>query len=551
MPEESQQDKSPVEAVESSKHSTKSLSSSSSEGGLEMRYSTPGQSTTQSSGPHTRATSVASKAESQMSPKTTSTDIQRIDEPSRAKSPGHLLPSPIPEQSAYPPAFDAEFEDIEDIEITPTQPMPQSSPMQPVQHVQPVQPVQQPIQRLLTPVSQLPAELPATEVTPKQSEEEWLPNYGAHRATSASTPRKSGPNFSRPTALQELNYPPRLELPIAEEDNYIGLDLDIPAELISVGQNSAFPEIKPKSQARETRSQFQYQMPREAQQPQAYTQRPYSQQPSQQAPQQSPMPPVQSFSSPRLQPAKTKSSQPTNNIPFPTFSPRETSPQEHPAVRMPQSNHYPRRTSHQQSTQMPQQDYFPSQNVMQDYTASYARLQLEQDLEYERQQAYEQLSQNDPSYQQAQFQGQYYESRNQPPNAPPVPLASKPTSPMKSPTIGPISYTQVVTPGTNRQPQQYQATSPVTSPVFGPVRSPAINPIRTYSPPVGTPGQRPVLAQKSTPLVTVLQPATSPGSEIPPQQPAPVKEQRKEKEKKPRNTLRKRAKRNSSAVKAF
>jgi hypothetical protein len=201
--------------------------------------------------------------------------------------------------------------------------------------------------------------------------------------------------------------------------------------------------------------------------------------------------------------------------------------------------------------QMQQQDYFPSQNVIQDYAASYAQLQLEEDLEYERQQAYQQLSQNDPSYQQAEFQGQYYKSSNQPPNAPPVPLASKPTSTMNSPSIGPISYTQVVAPVTNRQPQQYQATSPVTSPMFGPVRSPAIKPFRKYAPPIDTFDQRPMLAQKSTPLVTVLQPMPSPGSEIPPQQPAPVKEQRKEKEKKARNTLRKGAKRNSSAVKAF
>lgn len=508
---------------------------------------------TEPSVPHTRATSVASRAESQMSPKTIQTDVQRMDEPSRAKSPLYLLPSPIPERVASPPTFDAQ---LEDVETTPTQSMHQSSPMQPVQ---PVRPVHTPIQRMSTPVSQTPAELPASEATTPKQSEEWSSPYSFQRPASASTPRKNGTNFSRPTVVQELNSPPRLELPTEEEGNYVGLDLGIPAELISVGQNSSYPELKPKSPTQEPHSQSQDQMVRDARQPRIYNQRPHSQQPLQQAPnhqtQQSSVSPMQSFSSPRLQPAKTRSSQPTNDIPFPTFSPRETSPLEHPAVRMPHSKQFSRRASHQQPMQTQQQDYFPSQQVMQDYPVNYAQQQLQEDLEYERQQAYQQLSQNDPSYQQAQFQGQYSPhqaySRNQIPNPPPVPLASKPASSMKSPTIGPITYTRVVTPNMNRPPQQYQATSPTTSPMLSPTRSPAINPLRNYTPPVGTLDQRPMMVQKTTPIVTVLNPTPSPGPEIPPQQPAPVKGQRKEKEKKPRNILRKGGKRNSAAVKAF
>lgn len=527
-----------------------------------MRYSTPGQSVLQPSGPHTRATSVASRPESQMSPKTIQEDPQGEGEPARGKSPLHLLASPIPELAAPTQAFDAQ---LEAMDITPTQSINQSPPMQAVN--QAPQPVELPAERMSTPVSQMLVAEPALEVaTPKRLEEEWFPNYSMQpiqrpESTSTSTPRKSGTNFSRPTVMQEPHSQPHLDLPMEKDEPLVALDFDIPAELISFGQDSA-PEIVPqKSQPRETRaqstfapiqnSQYHQGIPQEVRQSQVRNQRPFSQQP--------PVSPAQSYSSPKLQAVQVKPSQTTsNNIPFPTFSPRESMPEGRPTVRMPNSNQYQRRASHQQPMQTQyQQDYFPPQPIR-ETPETYAQQQLEEDLEYERQQAYQQLSRNDPYYQQQQVQGrdQYspkINTRSQVPNAPPVPLASKPTSTTKSPIMGPISYTQVVSPVVERPQQQYTyrgSTIPAPSPIMAPVRGPAFTNPGTSTPPLGPVHQRPLLPQKTSPIVTVLNPTPSPMAEMPSNQPAPVQEQPQEKQRKPRKLLRK-DKRNSSAVKAF
>jgi hypothetical protein len=115
----------------------------------------------------------------------------------------------------------------------------------------------------------------------------------------------------------------------------------------------------------------------------------------------------------------------------------------------------------------------PSHQQIQEYPETFSFRQPEDGLEYERKLAYQQLSANDPS----QHEKQYFPAQDNLSHieeAPPIPMASKPTSGIKSPTIRPITYTQ-----------QFETMSPMTSPMMSPARSPVINPVRDHSGHVG------------------------------------------------------------------
>jgi len=518
MPEERAEE----ELAESSKHSTKS--SASSDVGLEIRYSTPGPFTAESSALHTRATSVSSNANSQKSPKTILADSRRFDEQVRAKSPTNLLPSPIREPTASTAAFDAPLEAMEAVSA---QPLRQSPPLR---HIQPAYSFQSSSQRLSTPVSQssvLPLSSEAS--TPKQVESARLPNHASQRpSSSVSTPRKT--NFSRPTVVQEPNSPPRLEMRMEDDDDFGGLDFDIPSEFISFGQDPARPETdqQPKTQPQSNFSPIQS---KHAQFPQAQNTVQRSQEQIPQVPagyerKQSSIPPVKSDST---QVPASRQSQLVRNasgIPFPTFSPRETLPEDRPTVRIPHANYYQMRPGTQSPMQMQQQqDYFTSQQPP-----------LEAGSHSKRQQAYQQLSGENLQY--ARGQSRSY--------APPVSATS--------PKMGPVTYTRVVSSAENYSTQEFGSISPMASPfgspVLGPVTHAAPDVVRTLTPPTGPLSSRPLLPQKPVSAMTVPTPVRSHEPQIVSPPEPPVREQPKQKERKPRNFLRK-AKKDPSAIKAF
>src|SRR5215469_4098916 len=351
-----------------------------------MRCSTPGQSVVQTSAPHTRATSVASRADSPKSRKPLQTDMQHIDEAQRSKSPVHVLPSPILENASSPKVFDAELEAIK------------------THHGAPDRLADQ---RMSTPISHVSTITPtANTATPKRTDDECFASY------SSPTPRKGGKNFSRPTIVQEP-IPSRLELPIEQDDYFEGLDLDIPPELISVGHVSTRAGIQSpeRSQARKANTQSSYgitrdtqiQRPtneRQAQQPQQYGQ-------MSQFSQNTPI----AYNTPIQPHTQTKPRQDQYHIPYPPFSPRDTLLAERQTLQNPYPSYSQARISHQQPLQSQQHYYIPPQSVnrqIQEYPEAFALRQFENDLEYERKQAYQQLSANDLSQQRVQSEKQYF-----------------------------------------------------------------------------------------------------------------------------------------------
>ena len=419
--------------------------------------------------PHTRATSVASRADSRNSRKPHQLDIQHVDEPQRSKSFVNLVQSPIAESASSPKFFDAELEVIETHNAGPDQPADQPAD-----------------QRMSTPTSHVSTITPIA--TPKRSDDDWITNY------STPTLRKSGKNFSRPTIVQKPNSPPRLEMPIEQEEHFERLDLGIPPELISVGHVSVYAEATSpeSSQARKTMIQSSYgiiqdtQLQRlptsERQEQQAsFSQRRHpTQQPQQygQKPQVSQNIPFQAqiYDTPKQPNDHTKSTQDPYKIPYPKFSPRETISAERPIVRNPSWGYYQRRIDHQQPMLSQQQDHFPPQQVqpshphIQENPETFAPRQPEEVQEYERRQAYQQLSANDPS--------QHFSAQGNSRIANQV--AGNSISP-KSPTVGRITYTRVVTPVMNDSQQIFEQTSPMVSPSISPTRSPMISPVRNHS----------------------------------------------------------------------
>ena len=509
------------ELADSSKHSTKS--SASSDVGLEIRYSTPGPFTAESSALHTRATSVSSNANSQKSPKTGWADSRRLEEQVRTKSPTNILPSPIRGPTASTPAFDAPLEAVEPVS---TQPLPKSPPLR---YSQPAYSVQSPSQRLSTPGSQISAlPLSSEASTPKQAESTRLPNHVSQRpSSSASTPRKT--NFSRPTVIQEPNSPPRLEMRM-EENDFGGLDFDIPSEFISFGQDPVRPEPD-QQQKTQTQSYFSATQPKHAQFPQAQNTVQRSQEQIPQVPagyerNQSSIASVKSYGTQVPASRQSQPIQKASGIPFPTFSPRETLREDLPAVRIPQVNYHQMRTGTQSPTKTQQQpDYFASQQPP-----------LEAGSHSRRQQAYQQLSGENPRYARGQSQGY----------APPVSVAS--------PKVGPVAYTRVVSSAENYSTQDFGSISPLASPfgspVLGPVTHATPEVVRTLTPPTGPLNSRPLLPQKPVAAMTVPTPVRSHESQIVSPPEPPLKGQAKPKERKQRNFLRK-SKKDPSAIKAF
>lgn len=370
-----------------------------------------------------------------------------MDEPQRSKSPVHVFPSPIPE-STSPKVFDAELEAVKSYNVASDRLADQ---------------------RMSTPISHISTITPtANSPTPKRSDEEWFMGYSSQHSTP--TPRRGGKNFSRPTFIQDPN-PPRLELPIEQDGHFERLALEIPPELISVGHVSTRDAQIQRPPINDRQSQ-------QSRQPQQFGQTPQF---SQNNPIQ-----YQAYNTPRPPHTHTKPRQESYEIPYPQFSPRDTISTEQPTLRGPHSNYSQRRISHQQPMQSQQHDYIPLQSIQ----ASHR--QLEDDLEHERKLTYRQLSANDPYQHEMQSFETQGNSQIAYQDAAPIPMTSKHTSRMKSPTIRPITYTQGVTPVVSDS-QRFETTSPTASllisptriPMTSPARSPVINPVRDHSRLVG------------------------------------------------------------------